>query len=303
MTFDLPLCGAGGEPVDFSRTINSHGLIMLAPNTLLEAENVLSMPLRLSGGRSTVVTMRQVKRGLATVTATGARCGARPCATNSPLRVRRILHLDADYSAFYKLAALDPELRWVTRGAGRFVHSATAFEDVVKTICTTNCAWSATIRMTDALVTGLGEPVAGVPGARLFPTPQAMAKASEAWYRDVARTGYRGAYLRAIAAAVVRGEIDLEALAETPSDVLPDDTLEEQLLELPGVGPVRGGPHHDADGPLFAPHLGFGNAPEVRAPQRTQTPLRCTDRPPLQTLRPLRRSRVLVLRNERLARR
>ncbi len=153
------------------------------------------------------------------------------------LRVRRILHLDADYSAFYKLAALDPDLRWVTRGAGRFVHSATAFEDVVKTICTTNCAWSATIRMTDALVAGLGEPVAGVRGARLFPTPQAMAKASEAWYRDIARTGYRGAYLRAIAAAVVRGEIDLEALAETPADVLPDDTLEEQLLELPGVGP------------------------------------------------------------------
>ena len=91
--------------------------------------------------------------------------------------------------------------------------------------------------MTDALVTGLGEPVAGVAGARLFPTPQALAKSSEAWYRDVARTGYRGAYIRAISAAVVRGEIDLEALAETSPDVLADDTLEEQLLELPGVGP------------------------------------------------------------------
>ncbi len=81
MTFDVPLCGAGGEPVDFSRTINSHGLIMLAPNTLLEAENVLSMPLRLSGGRSTVVTLRPGEHGFASVSATG-RCARRPCVTS-----------------------------------------------------------------------------------------------------------------------------------------------------------------------------------------------------------------------------
>jgi 3-methyladenine DNA glycosylase/8-oxoguanine DNA glycosylase len=236
VTFDLPLLGAGGEPVDFHRTIHSHGLITLAPNAVLEPGDALQMPLRLAGGRTTLITISPGKRGLARVGATGALRGAAVRAEVTE-RVRRILHLDADYSAFYRIAADDPDLRWVTRGAGRFVHSATAFEDVVKTICTTNCAWSATIRMTDALVAGLGEPVAGVPGMRLFPTPQAMAKASEAWYRDVARTGYRGAYLRAIASSVVRGEVDLEAMARTPVEVLADETLEEQLLELPGVGP------------------------------------------------------------------
>jgi len=234
--FDLPLRGAGGEPVDFRRTIHSHGLITLAPNTILEPGDVLRMPLRLKGGRTMLVSIAPGPHGFARVTASGALRGA-ALRAELTLRVRRILHLDADYSAFYRIAAGDPALRWVTRGAGRFVHSATAFEDVVKTVCTTNCAWSATIRMTDALVEGLGEPVAGVPGVRLFPTPQAMAKASDAWYRDVARAGYRGAYLRAIAAAVARGEVDLEALADTPPEVLDDDTLEEQLLELPGVGP------------------------------------------------------------------
>jgi 3-methyladenine DNA glycosylase/8-oxoguanine DNA glycosylase len=236
VTFDLPLRGAGGEPVDFYRTIHSHGLITLSPNTIDEPGDELRMPLRLEDGRSTVITIQPGSAGMARVTVFGALRGA---AVRDELtrRVRRILHLDADYSAFYKLAATDPDLRWVTRGAGRFVHSATAFEDVVKTICTTNCAWSATIRMTDALVAGLGEPVTGAPGVRLFPTPLAMAKASEAWYRDVARTGYRGAYLRAIATSVARGEIDLEVLAETPPGVLSDETLEEQLLELPGVGP------------------------------------------------------------------
>jgi 3-methyladenine DNA glycosylase/8-oxoguanine DNA glycosylase len=236
VTFDLPLRGAGGEPVDFYRTIHSHGLITLSPNAILEPGDALQMPLRLTGDRTTLVTIRPGERGFARVSASGPLRGA-AIRDELILRVRRILHLDADYSAFYRIAAGDPALSWVTRGAGRFVHSATVFEDVIKTICTTNTAWSATIRMTDALVAGLGEPVSGVPGMRLFPTPQAMAKANDAWYRDVARTGYRGAYLRAIATSVARGEIDLEALADAPVEQLSDDALEEFLLGLPGVGP------------------------------------------------------------------
>lgn len=236
MTFDLPLLGAGGEPVDFHRTIHSHGLITLAPNEVPDDGDVLRMPLRLGGGRTTLVEIRPGERGFARVSATGAWRGAAVRAELTA-RVRRILHLDGDYSAFYRQAAEDPELRWVTRGAGRFVHSATVFEDVIKTICTTNTAWSATIRMTDALVAGWGEPVAGTAGVRLFPTPVALAKAPERWYRDVARTGYRGPYLRAVAASVARGEVDLEALADAPPEQVSDAELERRLLELPGVGP------------------------------------------------------------------
>jgi N-glycosylase/DNA lyase len=113
---------------------------------------------------------------------------------------------------------------------------ATVFEDVVKTICTTNCTWSSTVRMVGALVENLGEPSAGGHG-RAFPTPQAMAAAPETFYRDVARAGYRGAYLRALAASVADGSLDLEALATASPADLPDDELEQQLLALPGVGP------------------------------------------------------------------
>jgi 3-methyladenine DNA glycosylase/8-oxoguanine DNA glycosylase len=236
VTFDLPLRGAGGEPVDFYRTINSHGLITLPPNEVPDAGDLLRMPLRLSGGRATVVEIRPGEHGFARVSASGALRGAAVRAELTA-RVRRILHLDGDYSAFYRQAAADPDLQWVTRGAGRFVHSATVFEDVIKTICTTNTAWSATIRMTGALVAGWGEPVAGMAGARLFPTPEALAKAPERWYRDVARTGYRGPYLRAVAASVARGEVDLEAFADATPEQISDAELERRLLELPGVGP------------------------------------------------------------------
>jgi N-glycosylase/DNA lyase len=121
------------------------------------------------------------------------------------------------------------------------IRSQTVFEDVVKTICTTNCTWSATQRMVRALVRHLGDPAPGAPPddwrGRAFPTAQAMADAGIAFYRDVARAGYRGAYLSELSRAVARAELDLERLAAGAADAPPDDEVERRLLDLPGVGP------------------------------------------------------------------
>jgi 3-methyladenine DNA glycosylase/8-oxoguanine DNA glycosylase len=155
--------------------------------------------------------------------------------------VRHVLRLDEDLSAFYSLASADPALSWVASGAGRMIRSQTVFEDVVKTICTTNCAWSATERMVGALVEHLGEPAPGAPPFgpedRAFPTAEAMAEAGDDFYRDVARTGYRGSYLRSLAASVASGEIDLESWARASHDELSDDEVLQRLIGLPGVGP------------------------------------------------------------------
>jgi 3-methyladenine DNA glycosylase/8-oxoguanine DNA glycosylase len=154
---------------------------------------------------------------------------------------RHLLRLDEDLSPFYAVAAADPMLAWATAGAGRLLRCATVFEEVVKTICTTNCAWSATERMVAALVEHLGEPARGAPASgwrgRAFPTPAAMAAAGPTFYRDVVRAGYRGRYLHDLAAAVAAGDVDLEALATASPDDLPHDELERRLLALPGVGP------------------------------------------------------------------
>ncbi|MGH7759764.1 MAG: DNA-3-methyladenine glycosylase family protein, partial [Candidatus Dormibacteria bacterium] len=124
------------------------------------------------------------------------------------------------------------ELDWVTRGAGRMLRGQSVFEDVVKTICTTNCSWSATVRMVGALVSELGQ--SDGQGSCAFPTPQALAQAGEDWYRERARTGYRGTYLRQLAVAVADGRLDLEGLRDPE---LPDPEVERRLLALPGVGP------------------------------------------------------------------
>ena len=55
----------------------------------------------------------------------------------------------------------------------------------VKTICTTNCAWSATVRMVTALASELG--VEARDGRRAFPSPTAMAEAGDGFYKEVVR--------------------------------------------------------------------------------------------------------------------
>ncbi len=215
---EIELVGAGGEPVDWRRTMGSHGVADLLPNRLDEERWMFATVLDV-GGRAQPVQISESRPGYALVE--GAKATV-------PV-VRHMLRLDEDLSRFYALVADDAELAWVTQGAGRMLRSPTVFEDLVKTICTTNCTWAATVRMVTALVEHLGI------GGRTFPSPAVMAEASDDFYRDVARTGYRGAYLQTIARGVADGTLDLEIL-DGRSD-LPDDEVAARLLALPGVGP------------------------------------------------------------------
>ena len=70
-----------------------------------------------------------------------------------------------------------------------------------------------------------------------FPSPATMAEAGSNFYRDVARAGYRGPYLRDLATSVAEGSLNLEELAVAAPDEIPDDEVEARLLTLPGVGP------------------------------------------------------------------
>jgi 3-methyladenine DNA glycosylase/8-oxoguanine DNA glycosylase len=227
---ELKLVGAGGEPVDLRRTLASHGVADLPPNRLEEETWTLQTTLAVDG-RAHTLRVAPGRHRHARVQLLGGRTSARDRAA-LVAAVRHMLRLDEDLSGFYALLAEDPELAWVTRGAGRMLRGATVFEDVVKTVCTTNCAWSGTVRMVSALVEHLG--VEGRHG-RTFPQAVAMAEATEDFYREVARAGYRGPYLRAIASAVAEGALDLEEL-DNNSD-LTDDEVAGRLLGLPGIGP------------------------------------------------------------------
>jgi len=237
---EVRLVGPGGEAIDLWRTLTSHGLTELPPMAIDPERKAMQVTLPVAGGRPRMVEISRGHPGSLRLVVRG-RAPGKAARSSLVATVRHMLRLDDDLSAFYAMVADDPDLAWVTGGAGRLVRSPTVFEDVIKTICTTNCAWSATTRMIGALCAQLGEPSAGAPKegslGRAFPTAGAMARADDAFYIDVARAGYRGAYMRAIAQAVVDGGLDLEGLGKASPKEVPDDTVAEQLLELPGVGP------------------------------------------------------------------
>jgi len=212
----------------------------LPPGHLDEDSRLLEVTVPVDGGRPRILQISRGRPGTALLRAVGRSPAARQAGALVRM-ARHILRLDEDLSGFYALVRDDPDLAWVARGAGRMVRSATVFEDVVKTVCTTNCGWAATERMVRALVEHLGTPAPGAPRAgwrgRTFPTPEAMAGAKPAFYRTVVRAGYRGPYLRSLARMVADGEVDLELLGRATPREVPDDEVERRLRALPGVGP------------------------------------------------------------------
>ena len=145
---------------------------------------------------------------------------------------RHILRLDDDLRGFYRLTKKVKRLAWVERLAGgRLLRSATVFEDLVKTLCTTNCSWALTKIMTGNLVEKLG--VEAADGRRAFPTPEAMANVTEDFYRNEIRAGYRSPYFVEMAGKVASGELDPEAWLHTD---LPTKELKKEMKRVKGVG-------------------------------------------------------------------
>jgi N-glycosylase/DNA lyase len=226
---ELLLQGAGGEPVDFARTIVSHGVAELPPNRVALDTRTLETTLPVGKGARTVRITADDEKLLVDMVAGGP--GDRVNDTLASI-VAHMFRLDEDLSGFYRAVCADAELAWCADGAGRMLRAPTVFEDVVKTICTTNTSWSGTRKMTHALVENLGVEAPG--GGRSFPTPEAMADVDEGFYREVVRAGYRGPYFKQLATDVAEGTIDLEELHDPD---LPDDEAAARLLALPGVGP------------------------------------------------------------------
>lgn len=206
--------------MSFAFTVRSHGLAALPPGRIEEDGRAYDLTVALPGGLRTLRFSEH--DGLLRIESDGA-IGAD--ARRVTAIARRIFRLDDDLAPFYAMIAGDPDLAWARAGAGRMLASPTVFDDIVRTICTTNCAWSATERMIGALVTL---------GGGAFPSPQQLARTPDRWFTDVARMGYRGPYIRSVAADVSAG-LDVEVFL--PGRGLGEDEVEERLLALPGVGP------------------------------------------------------------------
>ncbi len=218
-------------PPDFNyqRTVLSHGWCQLLPFEFDLKTWTLIRPLDTGGAKPLTVIITGAKRRISISTA--RKVGAQ-AARRIERDVRHMFRLDDDMASFYGAMATDADFAWIPQqGAGRMLRSPTVFEDLVKTICTTNCSWALTEKMVTGLVKNLGRETDD--NRHAFPTPAAMADAPESFYRDVVRAGYRAPYLKELAQHVASGTLDVESWLHSQ---LPTAELKREMKRVKGVG-------------------------------------------------------------------
>ena len=113
---------------------------------------------------------------------------------------------------------------------GRLLVSPTVWEDLAKTLATTNTTWNGTVSMCRRLVE-MGQSTDGI---HVFPTPAEVAAKRLDELANSTGFGYRSDYLHDLATAIVYGDLEVEQWRESP---IATDELYQRVLELKGFGP------------------------------------------------------------------
>ncbi len=150
-------------------------------------------------------------------------------------RIRRLLDLDADPVAVGEALGADPDLGRLVRAApGRRAPGAVdGLELAVRAIVGQQISVAAATRIVGRIAARLGTPLPTPAGdvTHLFPGPARLADAADA---DLPVPAARRATIRALAAAVADGRIDLGPGADR-------DEARARLLAIPGIGPWTAG--------------------------------------------------------------
>lgn len=218
----------------FRQTVYSHGWCSLLPFELDTDSFTLSRVFHPDASRAAVsVSLTSDKENIHVKINEKVNKDSRE---NILRKVGHLLRFDDDLGEFYRLVKSDKELSWIAKyKAGRIMRSPTVFEDLVKTICTTNCNWSMTKIMTRNLVEKLGAKTAPnkLDVKYAFPTPEAMARQPLDFYVREIKAGYRAAYLKELAEKVSDGRLDPESWLTTD---LPAAELKKEMKKVKGVG-------------------------------------------------------------------
>ena len=210
-------------PIDLRLTVLSHGWVQLAPWRWEPETGRLARTERI-GQAAGRIAVAQPDPDSLDVLWEGFEFGE--SGDEILRRVRR--WISAEWDPAQAVAVLYPdapdEAALIERGAGRILRCSSFYEDFVKTVLTINTSWSATLRMSAALV--------AAPGDGRFPTPAAVLDYGEARLREHARLGFRAVtVISATQRMLDDGAID-------PNGDADEARLgHEYLTGLKGIGP------------------------------------------------------------------
>ena len=221
-------------PADFSfkRTVLSHGWCQLLPfefdQDRWELWRVIEWPEQ--GGHPCTIRIRGTKRDGACQHGRATLNGEATAKIERD--VRHMLRLDDDMKGFYGAVVDDPEFSWIAReGAGRLLRSPTVFEDLVKSLCTTNCSWALTEKMVTALVIIWGARPEMV--ERLFPRRKRWPISRKLFIAKSCAQVIARPYLKELAERVAAKELNPESWLVSE---LPTPELKREMKRVKGVG-------------------------------------------------------------------
>ncbi|MFN2454163.1 MAG: DNA-3-methyladenine glycosylase [Pyrinomonadaceae bacterium] len=220
-------------PPDFSfkRTVLSHGWYQLLPLELDRERWQLTCVLSPSETQPPVTAIISGANDALTVNISRGNL-SKSALARITRDVRHIFRLDDNLTQFYAAMKADADFAWIAGArAGRLLRSATVYEDLIKTICTTNCSWAMTEKMVTGLVINLGREAKDK--RRAFPKPEAMAAAPLEFYTNEVRAGYRASYLKELAESVATGALDVEGWLTSE---LSTNELKREMKRVKGVG-------------------------------------------------------------------
>jgi 3-methyladenine DNA glycosylase/8-oxoguanine DNA glycosylase len=141
-------------------------------------------------------------------------------------QIVRMLRLDEDFSDFHRLCRSDEMLRFAARHrCGGLLRSPDAFEDVIKTVATTNCDWRNTKSMCEKLC--------ALDRDGNFPEPTTILRLNERQLASKTKCGYRAKTIRAVARMTVEGKLPLDEWASAGDF----ERIGGTLGEVWGIGP------------------------------------------------------------------
>lgn len=209
-------------PIDLRLTVMSHGWAQLAPWHWDPDRCRLARAERIGGMIGTVAVEQSDPHGLIV-------CRAGFAESDIPeLRCRVRRWLSADWDPAPAVAALrdtaPDEAALIAQGGGRILRCSSFYEDFVKTVLTINTSWSATLRMSAALV--------GEPGGGAFPGPEALLDYGEIRLRERARLGFRAATVIAATSRMLD-----DGILATDGSADEERLDSAYLTSLKGIGP------------------------------------------------------------------
>ena len=219
---------------NFKAAVTDHGWYLLPPFQANDDRSVLKRVEALSTGKIVLLHITQNQNKLMVETG-DKQTLTRKESEEVVSKVNWMLRLDEDFRAFYQMCSADQNMQEiVAENKGRLLRSPSIFEDIVKTIFTTNTTWSRTIAMTTNFVSHLGGRYSNETELFTFPAPEAVLKKDKTFLNKSIKLGYRSDYIYDLALNICNGVYDLEELTNPE---MPTEDVVHKLKEIRGVGP------------------------------------------------------------------